>query len=140
MKNTSDTEKATYFCEEFQNFQKQLKKEEKADGNLPKKSLSDDDLYQLFPFKEPEAMLKAHDIQNEIWKFDGEEFTYLDLMELAKSTARIEHVRWNAYMCSEGYAYIPCGDFVKDWDRPLKLHRDLRDCEELSFPDIVKDI
>ena len=48
--------------------------------------------------------------------------------------AEMEHVRWNAYMYTEGFIYN------KQTDRGFKMHSNLVDVEALSFEDMEKDI
>lgn len=119
LKNTSDTLSAQYLESAMENYQNVI------------------GIAQYKPFQLTEAEKKRLS-QAADFHYDKETFTPEDLMEIAKSAARIEHVRWNAYMRSEGFVFA--NDFKKDWDRPLGIHGDLRVCEELNFADIIKDI
>ena len=51
-----------------------------------------------------------------------------------KRFAEMEHVRWNAYMYTEGFVYN------KNTDRSFKMHGNLVDVEDLSVEDMLKDI
>lgn len=57
-----------------------------------------------------------------------------DCFLLGLSFSYIEHVRWNAYMRSEGFSYHPTTD------KGYNLHRDIVPVDQLRFSDIIKDI
>ena len=130
LKHTGSTDEATDLCDQITNFQECLDLEKKE------KSLQDE-LGKVLPFRSPQVTERIKKAQCKCGEYT---LGFSDLMELAISTARIEHVRWNAYMRSEGYSYINKDNFKKDWDRPLNLHGDIKPSEELSFKDIIKDI
>lgn len=48
--------------------------------------------------------------------------------------AEIEHVRWNAYMLTEGFV------FNQTKDRPFKMHNNIVKVEALTYEDYLKDI
>lgn len=61
-------------------------------------------------------------------------YTFPELLAIIRAAAEVEHVRWNAYLYSEGYVYHP----IKD--RAAKMHDNLVSAEELSLSVCVKDI
>jgi hypothetical protein len=85
----------------------------------------------LYPYRATEEETKGLTL-------DDSSYTPAQLVAIAKSAAKIEHIRWNAYMRAEGFSYVP--DFRKALDQPLKMHNNLTPCDELKFSDCVKDI
>jgi hypothetical protein len=65
-------------------------------------------------------------------KFGG--YSFLELLEIIRAAAEVEHVRWNAYLCSEGWVYH------KIKDRAAKMHDNLVPAESLPISACVKDI
>jgi hypothetical protein len=61
-------------------------------------------------------------------------YTFPALLAQIRAAAEVEHVRWNAYVYSEGYIYHP----IKD--RAAKMHDNLVPTGELSLAVCVKDI
>lgn len=61
-------------------------------------------------------------------------YTFPTLLATVRAAAEIEHVRWNAYLYSEGWVYHS----IKD--RAAKMHDNLVSTEELSLSVCVKDI
>ncbi len=58
----------------------------------------------------------------------------LRAFEVAHTFATVEHVRWNAYMRTEGFHYFA----EKDLDH--KMHNNIVPVDELCFSDYVKDL
>lgn len=65
---------------------------------------------------------------------DDESFDLQTYFAKAKCFAFIEHIRWNAYMRTEGFS------FHVNTDKPYKLHFNIVPLNDLSFADQVKDI
>ena len=59
---------------------------------------------------------------------------FQNLSEQSIHAAKLEHVRWNAYMCSEGFIYHTKKDTAH------KMHYDIVPCESLTIEDAIKDI
>lgn len=60
-----------------------------------------------------------------------------ECITMSRSFAYIEHIRWNAYMRTEGYSF--CNNFTPDLKK-YKLHGNLVPVDELTFDERIKDI
>ncbi|MBQ3489051.1 MAG: hypothetical protein IJA86_00490 [Clostridia bacterium] len=122
LENTIDTEKAANLNAAMEEYKK----------GLEKTGLS------LYPYKITPEEFKTLEKYQLSCSYEGEEFSSSEVIEIAKSAADIEHIRWNAYMRAEGYSFI--ADFKKKYDQKMKMHKNLTPCEELDFDDSIKDI
>ena len=120
LENTLNTEKAKNLSEAIDQYNNKLNN------------------FNIYPYRiTPQEIQELEDLQLTC-SYDGKVFTSAQVMEIAKSAAEIEHIRWNAYMRSEGFSFIQ--DFNKTYDQKYYLHVNLTPCEDLNFSDCIKDI
>ena len=95
---------------------------QKNGGRLP--ASAENELKRLM-----DKYLKRYGIENVTY-----ESVISDALSIIDSAAIIEHIRWNAYMRSEGFVY------AKKKNVPFKAHYNLVNLSALSISDKVKDI
>ena len=95
---------------------------QKNGGRLP--ASAENELKRLM-----DKYLKRYGIENVTY-----ESVISDALSIIDSAAIIEHIRWNAYMRSEGFVY------AKKKNVPFKAHHNLVNLSALSISDKVKDI
>ncbi len=122
LENTLNTEKAKNLSKAINQYNKSL--------NANK--------IEIYPYRATPQEIQNLENLHLTCSYENNVFSSAQVIEIAKSAAEIEHVRWNAYMRAEGFSFIR--DFNKPLDQPMKMHGNLTPCEELSFSDCVKDI
>ena len=73
-------------------------------------------------------------VRCQLGKTDDQSFTFDDYFKKGNQFAGIEHIRWNAYMRTEGFRR------AIETRKEHKLHYDLVPIELLTFADCIKDI
>ncbi len=89
---------------------------------------------EYFALSEKEKAEVAEYVKRGMGYGDDSSFRIDDYLEEGRCFAEIEHVRWNAYMRTEGFRR------AIDTDKPRKLHYDLVPTNLLTFADCIKDL
>lgn len=87
--------------------------------------------------KESDKLLICEYVKQHMGQDDNDAFNMKDYFDKGRQFAQIEHIRWNAYVRTEGFRRA--GNPDKKY-RKYQMHYDIVPVELLTFADCIKDI